>query len=134
MNDEGVFVDVSHGNGIAVVTVRGEVDAHSVGRLDDVLRTLEEHVVIDMSGVAFMDSSGIELLVAHARRLAQIDRSVRLRNPSPAVRRVVLLTGASRLYSEPHAAARAVSTKARSRTGGRRCSAPPGRRDRRSLR
>jgi anti-sigma B factor antagonist len=46
-------------------------------------------VVIDMSELAFMDSSGLTVMLEAARRGA----SVVLRQPSPVVRRLVEITG-----------------------------------------
>jgi anti-sigma B factor antagonist len=46
-------------------------------------------LVFDMSGVEFMDSSGIALLASAVQKV----REVELRNPTPIARRLVELTG-----------------------------------------
>ncbi|MFC7642911.1 STAS domain-containing protein [Streptosporangium lutulentum] len=54
-------------NGWTVVTVRGELDI--VGkpllctRIDDALRTGDGPLVIDLSGVSFMDAQGLSALM-----------------------------------------------------------------------
>jgi anti-anti-sigma factor len=53
---------------------------------------LDKSVVIDMAGVAFMDSSGIHVLVERLGRLEDTGGSLQISNPSPAVRRVVRIT------------------------------------------
>ena len=61
--------------GELVFTVSGEVDHHGAkGLMKELDRTLENHIlrqfVMDLSGVSFMDSSGIALLLRLHRRAA----------------------------------------------------------------
>ncbi|MFF4117296.1 STAS domain-containing protein [Streptomyces sp. NPDC001714] len=64
-------------DGIAVLALRGEIDYQSVGALTRAMPpadpTTGPRVVVDLSGVGFMDSSGVNALVAahHATRAAQ---------------------------------------------------------------
>jgi anti-sigma B factor antagonist len=48
-----------------------------------------ERLVFDISGLEFMDSSGIALLVSATRKA----RNVEVRHPTPIVRRLIELTG-----------------------------------------
>lgn len=87
-------VETSHGPpGVAVVSVGGELDVSNAETLESVIdRVCEgqpEELVFDLSGLSFMDSAGIAVLLGGARRVPL----VRLRNPTPAVRRVVEVTG-----------------------------------------
>lgn len=50
-------------------------------------------VVVDMSGVAFMDSTALSTLVRSKDSLQQKDVSLRLANPSDAVARIFSVTG-----------------------------------------
>ncbi len=81
--------------GIAVITLRGEIDMSNVESLRDViapvLEKTPERVDFDLSGLGFMDSSGIALLL----RVAAKTGSVHLREPSALVRRMVEATGLS---------------------------------------
>jgi len=58
---------------IAVLSVRGEIDLESVPVLRECLLPVLEHqtgpVVVDLSEVAFMDSTGLHVLVDTLRRL-----------------------------------------------------------------
>jgi anti-sigma B factor antagonist len=66
---EPIAIDVSSNqNGGMNVAVRGELDLAEAPRLEEVLRELAGHdVVVDLSGLSFIDSSGIGALVrAHA--------------------------------------------------------------------
>jgi anti-sigma B factor antagonist len=98
LGTDGARAWVDPGTGDAAnVTLRvaGEVDIASVPALQPTVQRLIEQrpdrVVIDLTDVVFMDSSGIALLLALA---AQVD-SVELANPSSIVRRVIELAGLS---------------------------------------
>ena len=64
-------------------------------RLDEAVAALmvgrPERVVFEMSGLRFIDSAGISVLV----RLAGELEAVQIRDPSPIVRRVIEITGLS---------------------------------------
>ena len=79
-------------DGEPVVVVRGEVDLSVVDRLTFCVRRLTSRrcpVVLDVAGVTFMDSAGVNLLM----RLYQEHGPVVLRRPSPSVLRVLELAG-----------------------------------------
>jgi anti-anti-sigma factor len=77
------------------ITLSGELDSSNVRRLDEAVAALmvgrPERVVFEMSGLRFMDSAGISVLV----RLAGELEAVQIRDPSPIVRRVIEITGLS---------------------------------------
>jgi anti-anti-sigma factor len=101
MHGDELHVDVDHSRGYTHVTIRGEIDIVSVPALRTVLDELsvDQRVVIDMAGVRFMDSSGVNALIAHAVRATAGGGSLRVCNPSRAVERVVQLTGVNRLLA-----------------------------------
>ena len=73
------------------VRIRGDVDMESVGRLTEFIQELGQTglpIVIEASGVQFMDSSGLHVLL---RLAAQNDGHLGLiiRNPSRPVRRLL---------------------------------------------
>jgi anti-anti-sigma factor len=78
-----------------VVAVAGELDLETAPEVWDVLaHALEDGglVAIDLSGVTFMDSQGLNLLVrAHKRATFNGGRLV-LRAPRPQARKVLQLT------------------------------------------
>ncbi len=81
--------------GAMIVSLSGELDSANAGALDASLAPLtgdgSAQLVFDLSGLRFMDSAGIAVLLGVAAKVA----SVRLRDPSPTVRRVIELTGLS---------------------------------------
>ena len=92
---------VNHHDERAVVHVNGEVDLATCPRLRDVLAELIDqgvyHLIVDLEQVSFLDSSGMGVLVSTLRRIRERDGSLRLTAPSPHVRRVLELTGITKL-------------------------------------
>jgi anti-anti-sigma factor len=50
-------------------------------------------VVVDVSGVPFVDSAGLEAIADLAERFSDGGRALKLLSPTPTVREVLLLTG-----------------------------------------
>ena len=50
-------------------------------------------VVLDLDGVTFMDSSGLQCVIDATRHLRANDGDLTLRRPGPAVRRLIEITG-----------------------------------------
>lgn len=85
-------------DGAAVVTLRGEVDAHTAPTLRLELRSLIEEaeattVVIDLSAVTFLDSSVLGALVGALRRLRERQGQLRIVPPLTSAARILELTG-----------------------------------------
>jgi anti-sigma B factor antagonist len=80
-------------DGTPVVSLSGELDRTNAERVRSIIRDPlsreADRLVFDMSGLEFMDSSGIALLASTVRKVRQVE----LRNPTPIVRRLVELTG-----------------------------------------
>jgi anti-sigma B factor antagonist len=77
--------------GLALV---GEIDAYTAPALSEAIGQCEQaHVVIDMAAVEFVDSSGLRVLI-EAHQSAQAEqRRIQLSNPSPAVSRLLEISG-----------------------------------------
>ena len=95
MHHELVHVKVSHQDGIVILAFRGEIDSNSVIALHAVLDQLEldANVVLDMSDVRFMDSSGLNAVLAQSVRMGRASGSIHIVQPSTAVRRVLEISG-----------------------------------------
>jgi anti-sigma B factor antagonist len=80
-----------------VLSAAGELDIGSAPILREALLKLladeVADVVLDLSGITFVDSSGLAVLLMGARRWDGDDRRLVVRNPSGVVSRVVDLTG-----------------------------------------
>jgi anti-anti-sigma factor len=82
----------------AWVHVEGELDIATAPQLEQVLCEPELQVrlvVLDLRGVAFMDSSGVHAIVDASIRARQADHRLFLLRGSPGVDRVFTLTGSA---------------------------------------
>jgi anti-anti-sigma factor len=82
----------------AIGHLAGEIDLATIAALEAAIEATEEacgdgDVVLDMSGVTFIDSSGLRVLVTANDRQDASDRRLIIRNPSVSVLRVLEITG-----------------------------------------
>lgn len=80
----------------AVVTAEGEVDLRSVPGLSKALKECADRsrsALVEMSGVTFIDSTGLGALIAAHRRARAHGGSVSVVNPPKLVRHVLTVTG-----------------------------------------
>jgi len=101
VHDALFSVEVHSGPDGDVVTVRGELDLATAPRLgEEIERRLNgSDVVLDLSEVPFIDSSGIRVLLEAARLAAAGERKLSVRC-SPAVERALSLCGLSEDLSQ----------------------------------
>jgi anti-sigma B factor antagonist len=109
--------------GIMVVEVAGELELHNAPQLRaELLRACEVDqpcVVVDLSGLTFIDSTGIGVLVGALKRTREHGGVLTLVCPVPRIRRVFEITGllkALPLYETRQAAQEACSTPASTAT------------------
>ncbi|AEW92633.1 MULTISPECIES: STAS domain-containing protein [Streptomycetaceae] len=85
----------------AVVRLGGSLDAESAAALHlhlaNQLRHGHRHLVVDLSGVPFMDSSGLNVILRAMQEVRRMDGGLCLAAASEQVRRVLDLTGVSLL-------------------------------------
>ena len=85
-----------------VVRIVGEVDMANSPAVKNTLAELVEGghlaVVVDLTEVTFMDSSGLHVLVETQRRLSEFGGKVVLRRPRPAVGRLLEVTGITAIF------------------------------------
>jgi anti-sigma B factor antagonist len=88
-----------------VVWVRGELDVASAPRLReamlDALAGRDDAFVItlDMSGIEFLDSTGLGVLVAVLKRMRFVGGDLVIRAPSRSVRKLFGLTGLDKVFT-----------------------------------
>jgi stage II sporulation protein AA (anti-sigma F factor antagonist) len=83
-------------NGVRVVTVRGEIDHDVTDEFSDALqagRDTGTRIVVDLGDVTFMDSSGINVLVAAHQQTSGAGGWLRIAAAREAVLRVLRLVG-----------------------------------------
>ena len=100
---QSAVVNSGHRNGWWVVSVSGEIDVHSGPSLrEHLLRALasgERYLVVDLSGVSFLDSSGLGVLVTAHKRARAADGVMRLACCQPAVATIFQITALDRAFS-----------------------------------
>lgn len=87
-----------------VARISGEVDHHRareiMGALDQEISTrLPKHLALDLSGVSFMDSSGIAVLLRARRRMDELEGSMTVGHIPAQPRRVLDVAGVGRLIT-----------------------------------
>jgi anti-sigma B factor antagonist len=86
-----------------VVRLEGELDAYTAPRLvacfDDLVAQGVRHLAVDLSGVSFVDSTGLGVLVSAYNRAEQRDGTVVLVAPDPRVSRVLEMTSLDRVFT-----------------------------------
>ncbi|MBG0814261.1 STAS domain-containing protein [Planomonospora sp. ID82291] len=93
----------SHG-GHTIVTIVGEIDLYTAPRLQSELdRLLDEStatfMVVDMSGVEFCDSTGMNVLLSAFKRLREQGGALEMAGPRPAVRKILQVTGLDSVFT-----------------------------------
>ena len=91
-HSDGLHLQITASDGQSIVAVQGEVDLTTAPAFAEALRTVTalepSEILVELSGVTFIDSTGVGVLVEAARRVA-----VRIVGSSPTVSRVLELTG-----------------------------------------
>lgn len=91
---------------------RGRLTAHVMGEIDHrgaagirntidetVIKSTCEHLVLDLAGVDFMDSSGLGLILGRYNNTKSLGKSFSVINPSPSAERILSAAGAGRIIN-----------------------------------
>ena len=107
------------------IKLRGEIDHHSAvavrTAIDDMIRSKRPcELVVDMSAVDFMDSSGLGLIMGRYALMKEIGGLLRVADPSPATEKIMKLAGMERIIRiERTMAERAASGHGNTEKNGR---------------
>ena len=94
-------IQVEDGSQYTICRPVGELDAFTVGHFRESLTELAggERVLIDLSGVPFLDSAGLGALIGGVRRAREGGGDVAVYGARPAVARLLHTTGFDRVAS-----------------------------------
>lgn len=102
-------------SGYPVLAVAGEIDIYTAPLFKQAVVNLVSEgntdVIIDLSGVTFMDSSGFGTLLGATKRLRPLGGGLHLASPNSTIQRMLRLTrldSIMKIYDTPEAAADAV--------------------------
>lgn len=93
---------ISTKNGVSIATIKGDLDHHTAkfirGEIDREITSARPHrLIIDFSGVTFMDSSGIGLIMGRYKLMQDYDGEVIIASPPNYIRKVLKLAGVDKL-------------------------------------
>ena len=97
-----VLVEVEEKTVIAYIS--GEVDHHTAKSIRSEIdakieSTVPEKVILDFSGVTFMDSSGIGLVMGRYKIMKGLNGTVVIQNPPNNIKKVMQLAGLNKIAS-----------------------------------
>jgi anti-sigma B factor antagonist len=112
-------IDTRTEQDLGVVVATGEIDMATAGALrqsvTDLLGGGFTHLVVDMRQVAFIDSTGLGVLVGARKKVLQLGGSLALVSDTPRLLRLFRITGIDQalpIHSSVEAAASAVASPA----------------------
>jgi anti-anti-sigma factor len=100
--DVSLAIEVHPGDGETVIRLAGELDVSTSGELREVLERVDVDVpaiVLDVSDLTFVDSTGIGCLFKLERRAADAGGMVVVRHPQPQIHRVMEMTQLNRIIA-----------------------------------
>jgi stage II sporulation protein AA (anti-sigma F factor antagonist) len=93
----GLSIDHTTVDGIRVLTLRGEIDHNVKNEFAEALLASDgatwPRTVVDLSGVTFMDSGGINVLIAAHQAMSDAQGWLRIAGAQASVLRVLELVG-----------------------------------------
>jgi anti-sigma B factor antagonist len=102
-NDADIDLHISEHGGIPVLSVRGEIDVASSppfqASLSGLLQAESGTVIVDLSEVSFIDSTGLGALIEAEKRCGVAGKNLRLVVTAPHIRRLLELTGLDEILS-----------------------------------
>ena len=89
-------------DGTMTAILDGEIDHHTAREIrmeiDETAGKMKpKRLILDFSGVQFMDSSGIGLIMGRYKMMQTINGSVTICNMSPKIEKIISLAGLDRL-------------------------------------
>ena len=103
METDGFAIDTQIDGSTVTVRVSGELDAATAPEVDEAIRQASSDstslVVVDFSGLGFIDSSGLSVLVSAHKRLTKAGATLQVRAASPSVARVFAIAGLDKVLT-----------------------------------
>ena len=88
--------------GFTVIAVSGEIDVYTAPKLREKLIALVEagsyHLIVDMDGVEFLDSTGLGVLVGGLKRVRAHDGWIDLVCTQSRIQRIFRITGLNKVF------------------------------------
>ena len=95
-------VTTSRKDDVSVVTVAGEVDVYTAAQLraalDEEIASGRSHLVVDLDGVSFLDSTGLGVLVGRLKLVRNSSGWLRIVCSNDRILRVFRITGLDKVF------------------------------------
>ncbi len=100
--DRDEYLKLKYVGGAAVFSVIGEIDHHSAKIIKnavdaELLVKRPESLILDLSSVNFMDSSGLGLILGRYQTATKLGIEFSLFDPTPSVMKLIKLAGCERI-------------------------------------
>ncbi len=101
---------ITSGNSMTVF-LEGDIDHHNARQIRSRIDTKvyiqrPDELVLDLSRVSFMDSSGLGLILGRYTKAIELGIAFKVANPTPQIKRILDLAGTERLIKIENAQAR----------------------------
>ena len=95
-------LEIKEGKGVLEVAIKGEIDHHgAVGvraRIDAKISEISpKKTVIDLSGIEFMDSSGLGLIMGRYALMQKMGGTLSVRNPNDRIVKIFEMAGLDKI-------------------------------------
>ncbi|NLN78159.1 MAG: STAS domain-containing protein [Armatimonadetes bacterium] len=102
---EGIRLEIELKNvdGLEILDAAGEIDVYTAPQFKEAINTIlatgQKHLIVDMSRITYMDSSGFGALLSATRRLRPEGGTINMVNVSPAIDRILKITRLSSVFA-----------------------------------
>lgn len=101
-SDKNIKCEVNEN--IMTVFIKGEIDHHNAkgirAKIDaDLCGLRPKELILDLSGVNFMDSSGLGLILGRYTKASDLGIGFKVQRPTPATLKILDLAGADRIIT-----------------------------------
>lgn len=96
------LTSISIGNYTLNVKIKGDIDHHSAKRVREkideaMMSSKPRYVILDLSSVEFMDSSGLGLILGRYSNAADIGAKLIITKPSKRIKKILEMAGIERI-------------------------------------
>lgn len=96
------LTDIYYGNYTLNVKIRGDIDHHTAKgvreRIDEaIMANKPRFVILDLSNVEFMDSSGLGLVLGRYNSAAKVGARLIIYKPTKRIKRILEMAGIERI-------------------------------------
>lgn len=104
MLKKNCFLELHEESGMLLIRLSGEIDHHSAVRvrteIDERISLVRpQKAIMDLSGIDFMDSSGLGLIMGRYMKMQAIGGTLTLREPNERVLKIFKLAGLEKIVN-----------------------------------